>query len=223
MTADNLFLINASPEQMNFINLIKDAAIQSYNQYMVLPSLTIAQAILESNWGTSALAKEANNLFGLKWTDGYDYVIMKTREYSNNEWIVTEAKFRKYGNISDSITDHALLLQRPQYTKVLQAKDYREAAYEVWRAGYATDPDYPQKLIDIIEKYELYKIDEELLKSDNKIKDYEQVANWAKDAVKNVFDEGIMVGSEQGYFYPAMPCTRQEMAVIVYRLLELVK
>jgi len=225
MSDKNSAGINASLDQINFINMVKPGAILSFHNYRILPSLTIAQAILESNWGTSELATEANNLFGMKWNGdyGYDYVVKQTREVVGNEWIVTKAKFKKYNSINDSIADHAQLLQKPQYNKVLTAKDYKEAAYEVWKAGYASDPGYPQKLIDINEKYELYKIDMEVLNSDIRLKDFDQVAGWAKEAVKNVFDEGIMIGDDLGYFNPSMPCTRQEIAVIAYRLMKLIK
>jgi len=208
--------------QQDFIALIKPEAIKTYHKYKVLPSLTIAQAILESDWGTSILAIEANNLFGIKWTDdsGYDYVVKQTKEYINNQWITIDAKFRKYNSINDSIIDYALLLQNPRYEKVLNAKDYKEAAFEVWQAGYATDSNYPQKLIEQIEKFELYKIDNEVLSSIN-IKDFDQAANWAKDAIKKVIDKGIMIGDDQGFFNPLQPCTRQELAVIISRLLEL--
>lgn len=217
-------LFAMTQDQKDFINLIKPGAIEIYYKYNILPSLTIAQAILESAWGTSTLVTEANNLFGTKWVEGsgYDYVVKSTKEYSNNQWITIEAKFRKYDNINDSIIDHAKLLQKPQYAKVLATKDYKEAAYEVWKAGYATDPSYPQKIIERIELYELYKIDEEVLYKIN-IKDFDQVANWAKDAVKMVVDAGIMIGDDQGYFNPLQPCTRQELAVVVSRLLKLFK
>ncbi|NLG89537.1 MAG: S-layer homology domain-containing protein, partial [Clostridiaceae bacterium] len=55
------------------------------------------------------------------------------------------------------------------------------------------------------------------------IKDFDKVANWAKDAVKKVVDKGIMIGDDQGFFNPLQPCTRQELAVIVSRLLELIE
>lgn len=209
-------------KQKDFIDQVKQGAISTYWEYKVLPSLTIAQAILESAWGTSTLATQANNLFGIKWTEGcgYEYVTKQTKEYVNNQWITIDAKFRKYNSVDESILDHALLLQKARYSKVLEAKDYKKAATEVWKAGYATDPDYPQKLINLIEEYELYKIDEEVMIN---IKDIDQIADWAKDAVLNVINAGIMIGDDQGRFNPQAPITRQEVAVIVYRLLQKAK
>jgi len=206
-------------KQKDFIDIVKPGAISTYREYKVLPSLTIAQAILESAWGTSVLATQANNLFGIKWTEGcgYEYVTKQTKEYVNNQWITINAKFRKYSSVDESILDHAVLLQKSRYSKVLVAKDYKEAATEVWKAGYATDPNYPQKLISLIEEHGLYKIDEEALIN---IKDLDQVASWAKDSVLNVVQAGIMIGDDTGKFNPKAPITRQEVAVIVDRLLK---
>ncbi len=208
-------------EQKDFINLIKLGAIDTYYKYKVLPSLTIAQSILESAWATSILAKEANNLFGIKWQPncGYDYIIKSTKEYTNGKWITIDAKFRKYNSVYESILDHAIFLQKSRYAKVLTAKDYKEAAYEVWKAGYATDPYYPNKICERIEWYKLYEVDNMV----QKIKDYEDIADWAKEAVLKMIETGIMVGNDVGMFLPRQDITRQEIALIITRLLDYLK
>lgn len=149
-------------KQKEFIEQIKPGSILTYVKYNVLPSLTLAQAVLESNWGTSELAINANNLFGIKWSKdcGFDYYLKKTKEYVNNKWITVEAYFRKYKDINESIEDYGVFLTKPRYAKVLTSKDYKEAANEVWRAGYATDPNYPSKLCSLIEKYKFYEVDD---------------------------------------------------------------
>lgn len=149
-------------KQQDFINKIKDGAIQCYKKYEILPSLTIAQAILESAWGESSLTKEANNLFGIKTGGGWTgkKILKRTAEYDplGNKYY-TDAWFRKYDNWNDSILDHAEFLTKARYEKIRQAKDYKEACNQVEACGYATAPNYAEVLIDIIESYKLYQYD----------------------------------------------------------------
>lgn len=145
----------------NFISKIAPLAQQDMKQTNVLASLTIAQAILESAWGESELAVKANNLFGIKasadWK-GATYT-RESREYIKNEATTVTADFKSYNSLEESISDHSALLQKERYAKVLEATDYKEACQEVYQAGYATDPNYPSKLIDLIEQYDLYQFD----------------------------------------------------------------
>ena len=84
-------------EQQEFINRVKDGAIHTMQQYGVLASMTMAQAILESGWGKTALALTANNLFGIKRHGSPNYVSMPTREYNKDgsSYMIT-AEFRAY-------------------------------------------------------------------------------------------------------------------------------
>lgn len=143
-----------------FINKIKPASIQGYKKYNILPSLTIAQAILETGWGKSSIG---NNLFGIKANASWKgkVQIVRTHEYINGKKVYIDAKFRDYNTIEESLEDRFKLLSSPRYSKVVQARDYKEAANEIYEAGYATDPQYPQKLIQIIEQNKLYLFDEE--------------------------------------------------------------
>lgn len=147
--------------KQTFIDSVLDGVKISYEKYNILPSLIIAQAILESGWGRSQLAKEGNNLFGIKadksWTG--DKVLIPTKEFINGKWQTINAYFRKYNSLSDAVIDHAVFLSKPRYQSVKNTKDYNVACYEVWKAGYATDPKYPSKLIQIIKENELYKYD----------------------------------------------------------------
>ncbi len=93
-------------EQMNFIDQIGKAAVSYYPVYKILPSLVIAQAILESNWGKSSLAKECYNYFGMKWTTkcGIDYRTYSTKEQRKDEsFYTTLAKFRKFPSVEAGI------------------------------------------------------------------------------------------------------------------------
>ena len=148
----------------NFINKLAPMAVSDYKTSGVLPSLTIAQGILESGWGESELAVKANNLFGIKadtrWT-GKVYNT-ETKEYYDNSNIPTtiSANFRAYDSWEGGVKDHSEFLKADRYSKVLSAKNYQEACTEIYKAGYATDPNYTSKLIKLIEDYSLHKYDE---------------------------------------------------------------
>jgi len=148
-------------DQSKFINAIKDEAIISYEQNNILPSLTIAQAILESSWGKSTLASKGNNLFGVKaysdWTGSS--IRLSTKEYVKGKYMRTTAKFKSYSSLSESIKDHSNLLSSDRYSSVRNSKNYTEACNEIYKCGYATSPTYSSSLIKIINCFELYKYD----------------------------------------------------------------
>jgi hypothetical protein len=150
----------------NFINKIKDTAIEEYNLYDILPSVTISQAIIESASGRKDIG--GNNLFGVKWYSncGYDYVYGNTKEYINGKWISVKAKFKKYDSIYDSIHDHTKLLLKDRYKPVREAKDFWYGTQALKDCGYATSPVYPDTLRRVIINYKLYIFDYKL-KVDN--------------------------------------------------------
>jgi hypothetical protein len=146
--------------KQRFINEILPGAKEGYKKYNLLPSLTIAQAILESGWGESTLSIKANNLFGIKAKNQDKKIEFETTEYINGKKIKIMANFKAYETFKDSILDHTIFLSTDRYEKVRKANDYVEGAKALYICGYATDPNYPSKLINIIKKYELYKYDE---------------------------------------------------------------
>ena len=133
--------------------------------YGILPSIIIGQAILESNWGESELSSKYNNLFGIKSFGHPDYVTMDTQEYVNGQWITIQGDFRVYQSWEESMDDHTMLFVNgvdwsPQkYEAVLTAPSYKEAANALQAAGYATDPGYANKVIQVIETYHLDQYD----------------------------------------------------------------
>ncbi|MBC2179595.1 GW domain-containing glycosaminoglycan-binding protein [Listeria booriae] len=152
--------------QQEFINLLAGHAQQIQDQEGILTSITLAQAILESNWGESKLATEGRNLFGIKGEYQKDSVTMPTQEFENNEWITIDAAFRKYPTWFESLDDHAALFlkgtswDKTKYQGVVKAKDYKTAANALQKAGYATDPGYAEKLIELIEQRNLQAYDQ---------------------------------------------------------------
>ena len=155
----------------NFLNKITPMVIADYKSSGVLPSLTIAQEILESAWGTSELAVNANNLFGIKASNWSGRVYNKlTSEYRSDGTLYTVvAAFRAYDDWAGGIADHSEFLHKDRYAKVLATKDYKTACQEIYKAGYATDPPYPSKLISLIETYQLYKADEQAISNNGTV------------------------------------------------------
>jgi flagellum-specific peptidoglycan hydrolase FlgJ len=122
-------------------------------------SITLAQGILESGSGKGRLAVEANNHFGIKCHGWKGAKIYHDDDRS-------QECFRKYQKAELSYRDHSeFLTGRKRYSKLFQLKpdDYKGWAKGLRAAGYATDRRYPQKLISLIERYELYKYDDEVL------------------------------------------------------------
>lgn len=153
---------NAVPNesQREFILKLVPIAQKNYKEFGIFPSVTIAQAIHESGWGKSQLSIQANNLFGVKadssWTG--NTIEMLTQEYINGEIITVMAKWRAYENFEDSVRDHGKFLkENSRYEKagVFKAKDYKEQAYAIRMAGYATDPQYASLICNTIEAYSL--------------------------------------------------------------------
>jgi len=145
--------------QQEFIDSIKPKAKELYTKYGIFPSLTIAQACLESAFGKSA---PGNNLFGFKWYEGcgYDFQLLWTKEYVNGAYVSVQAKFRKYNSIFDSLDDYGKLIgTTKRYAPVLLCKDYLCACKQVKACGYATGLNYDLNLIKLIEQYKLYELD----------------------------------------------------------------
>ncbi len=148
-----------------FIKKIAPQAQQLEQKYGILSSISIAQAALESNWGKSELSKQYNNFFGVKAVAGQPSASLATKEYENNQWVTINASFRVYDSWQASMVDHAQLLvngttDNPQrYATVVQATDYKTAANGLVDGGYATDPAYANKIIQMIETYHLYRYD----------------------------------------------------------------
>lgn len=155
-----------------FINKIGPVAQADAKTSKVLASLTIAQAILESNNGNSTLTREANALFGIKAANWRGKVWTgKTVEYYNpNTPTTITAGFRAYDSWQESITDHSKLLTgASRYKAVVGETDYKKACEAIHKAGYATDPQYANKLISLIESNNLTRFDKAAVEEDQEL------------------------------------------------------
>ncbi len=149
----------------DYIKFYSSIAVDEMIEFGIPASITLAQGILESGSGKGTLAIKANNHFGIKC---HDWNGKKIYHDDDEE----QECFRKYDNPEYSFRDHSLFLsRRGRYSFLFDLKqdDYKEWAKGLKKAGYATDPRYAFKLIDLIERYELYKYDTIVLKRINKI------------------------------------------------------
>jgi flagellum-specific peptidoglycan hydrolase FlgJ len=149
-------IIKSTEEYLAFFGVI---AQQEMRLYGIPASITLAQGILESSSGKGRLSVEANNHFGIKCHDW-------TGDRIHHDDDSLQECFRKYNDAKYSYRDHSLFLTtRSRYSKLfeLDKDDYKSWARELKAAGYATDRKYPDKLIYLIERYKLYRLDQEVL------------------------------------------------------------
>lgn len=151
-------------EQKNFIKKVGALASADMKKSGVLASLTVAQAILESAWGKSELATIGKALFGIKATKTWKGKVYckDTKEcYDGVNLVdVKNAAFRAYDSWEESVEDHSAFLKaNKRYKEVIGETDYKKACEAIKAAGYATDPDYVEKLVKLIEDYELTEFD----------------------------------------------------------------
>lgn len=138
-----------------YIEQYKGAAIASRDSFGIPASITLAQGLLESAAGKSELATQCNNHFGIKCGSSWYGETMKKDDDSSQEC------FRCYTTADESFKDHSDFLKKQRYAFLF---DYDITRYDEWarglsKAGYATDPAYPNKLITLIETYQLYLMD----------------------------------------------------------------
>lgn len=141
---------------LDYISNNKGIAQSNMKNFGIPASIILGQAILESGAGTAALSVQANNHFGIKCHKDWMGETIK-----HNDDALAEC-FRKYNDASDSFKDHAnLLVKGKRYASLfdLEKTDYKAWAKGLREAGYATDVNYPSKLIGIIERFELFKYD----------------------------------------------------------------
>ena len=143
--------LTQNPQYLEYIAQWRDLAEQHQVEYGIPASITLAQGLLESNAGQSELATEANNHFGIKCTSDW---MGPTYSYDDDR---KNDCFRVYSDAAQSYKDHALFLKRDRYKTCfdIPVSDYAAWARRLKECGYATDPKYPQKLIHIIELYNL--------------------------------------------------------------------
>ncbi|HAS04151.1 MAG TPA: muramidase [Dehalococcoidia bacterium] len=199
----------------DFIAAIAPAAQSLHKKGGIFASVTIAQAAQETGWGKFIpkdmdTGKQSYNIFGIKGKGPAGHVKCWTWEEEGGVKVNRIATFRAYNSFEESIADHQKLLFIARYTAVLKAATPEEAARQLYKCGYATDSKYSQKLISIINQYNLKQYD----------KGADTVSDWAKASWDKATAKGILDGTN-----PQGSVTREMLAVVLDKcgLLEAVK
>ncbi|HER6566639.1 TPA: glucosaminidase domain-containing protein [Streptococcus pyogenes] len=184
---------------MAFLDKIKSAVIAEWHTHKILPSLTAAQAILESGWGKYA---PHNALFGIKadasWT-GKSFDTKTQEEYQSG--IVTDIvdRFRAYDSWDESIADHGqFLVDNPRYQAVVGETDYKKACHAIKDAGYATASGYAELLIQLIEENNLQEWDAEVIRR----KEKQMISSQCREVIEfyiNLANAGMGVDKDGAY------------------------
>lgn len=187
-----------------YIEQWKYTAIAQQNDYGIPACITLAQGLLESGAGQSELAKNANNHFGIKCTSDW----MGDAYYHDDD--KKDDCFRVYLDAEESYIDHSLFLQRPRYKTLfdLEINDYKGWAKRLSECGYATDPLYPQKLIKIIEDYNLMGIggadekqDDPFFSNTVVVEKRETIATITHNGLEDEYVEPLTAQEEKKQFF----------------------
>lgn len=218
---------NVNTTQTQKVKLTEEKFVQNIvdslkgQKLNILPSVTIAQAILESNWGKSELAVNAKNLFGIKASKDWQGVIYAKKTWeqkSDGSKYQIIADFRKYSTIFESIKDHdnffvSTAWRTRNYARVLDANDYKTQAKMLRVCRYATDLNYDKKLIQLIERLGLQQYDKGVDKYVTR--DITKPSDWAKDDWDWGVDNKITDGNN-----PGGVCTREQVISMIRRSLK---
>jgi len=180
-----------------YIETYKGIAMKKMREYKIPASITLAQGILESGSGNSRLAQKANNHFGIKCHKGWTGKTIRVDDDEKNEC------FRSYRKAEESFHDHSLFLtQRTRYADLFKLKitDYKGWAKGLSKAGYATNPRYPELLIRIIERYDLAKYDKQALSGKAAPKKSKKPAVVVTETPPQTNEFAVVDKSESGRF-----------------------
>lgn len=152
--------------RLSFIKELAPTAQEIQRETGIYASVSLAQASLESNFGTSELASQYHNLYGVKTSaDDPEAVALPTLEYLDGEWVEITDRFKVYQSWQHSMRSHAQLItggtswDSDYYKAVLDGATYQEQARGLQKSGYATDPTYADKLINLIAEWQLDQYD----------------------------------------------------------------
>ncbi len=182
---NNSVLLCQKLTRAQYIEQFKEFAIKEMKEFGIPASITLAQACLESADGNSRLAILGNNHFGIKCSNWSGDTLLHHDDKKSE-------CFRKYKSASESFVDHSLFLAtKDRYSGLfkLDKADYKSWAFGLKSAGYATNPQYAEQLIKIIEDFSLYQYDKENNSdiTDNKYSD--QIATVYKDTTKSIKED----------------------------------
>lgn len=156
---------NVTVAHEQFIKSRSEYAQEMQKKYGIFTSINLAQTILESEWGQSTLASKYNNYYGIKAIGSQKSVTLSTKEYLNGSWTTVKSKFAVYDSWKTGMEAHTKFLidgtssNPDQFADVKAAKTYQAQAHALVIDGYATDPTYESKLLEIISTWNLTQYD----------------------------------------------------------------
>lgn len=147
-----------------FIELLKPHAMKAWKKHKIIPSVLIAQAIIETNYGRHSIE---NNLFNIKVEDKKLGKLGQVFEYSNGEWAFNKYLFKKYDSFELSMSDYVdKLIEEPYYFNIIENRDYCEVALIIGDSEKPEDKNYGEVIIGVIEAEQLQLIDNECFEAD---------------------------------------------------------
>lgn len=189
----------SSPKALNYINQYSEIAVAEMRRTGIPASIKLAQGLLESQCGESDLAKLANNHFGIKCSNSWmgEMYFKEDDEFDQDGNLVSSC-FRVFSSAEESYIAHSDFLMDPKkkfrYGSLfkLSTTDYKSWAYSLKEAGYATDPNYPEKLINIIEKNALYKYDELIINIEPPVTDAQTLIVSSNESINTANDSSYL-------------------------------
>lgn len=154
---------NSRSPQLDYIQRYKNVAIGEMNRSGIPASIILAQGLLESASGLSEVSQKANNHFGIKCADQWTGATFRKKDDDRDAaGALVESCFRRYKNVAESYADHGDFIRKyPRYESLfrLDRTDYKSWARGLQSAGYATSTAYSRRLIEVIERFQLYQYD----------------------------------------------------------------
>jgi len=207
-----------------FIYAILPLAVKTQRETGLPAVIMAAQAILETGYGEYIIkdpqtADSSYNLFNIKGEGPAGSIFISTLEYQGDKLIKVNSYFKAYHSYQESFNDYAVfILQTPRYEAAVAAANSPEKyAEKLQECGYATDPKYADKLLNIVKEWSLFAKVEEVLEAQELVEN-EIPSDWAQESVEKAIKSGIIIGYGEGIWHPKAPVTREMLAVILDRL-----
>lgn len=188
--------------KVSYLNAMVDIVQTVYKKYKtVLPSVVLAQGGLESGW-----RETSKTLFGIKGTGQ----TLMTQEFINGQYVTVSANFKTYSNLTEAVIQYYELMNNSRYAAVKDLKTAEEQIKFIHAAGYATDPNYAEKIIKIISQNNLTQYDNVELNSTTRLSNEE----IAKLVIRGEYGNGAARRaklSQEGYDYKVIQSIVNEM------------
>ncbi|MFZ5942992.1 MAG: glycoside hydrolase family 73 protein [Bacillota bacterium] len=210
-----------------FIESILPMAAETQRKTSLPAAIMVAQAVLETGYGKHIIKNPQNgkssfNLFNIKGEGPAGKILISTLEFNGDDLVKVDTYFRAYYTYAEAFSDYAkLILNNSRYElAVAVAADPEKYAAQLQECGYATDPQYAKKLLNITKEWNLIERVKQIVSAQEEIEfaASEIPSAWAKESVKKAIASNVIIGYGEGIWMPRAPVTREMLAVILDRL-----